>query len=239
MSSFGRRYYGCGSAVAGSTLIVGTPAVFTVNSGGLTVPVGVTPGMFGIVVSSSADGLSWGPTGFTVAGVRQTSDVIDDRAAGNMRTVIQQVTGCTAGQTLTPTGTNKANHWTHIWSNIYRLLPGTAAAGVRPGSQANCVSGSLTPAAGQRVVVVATERTTLDGTTLSGVTSSGGETVTQATFDEDAATTDTGQYIGSFLASAAAARTAEATFSSGSGNGYTAVVLAAELGGRRQYAARR
>jgi hypothetical protein len=189
-----------------------------------------------VVALSTADGTAVNATLTATGGNVLTK--IDERAATNMRVAVYVGTGLLAGETITPSGAAKSAYWSHFYTDVFTLNGGSLSAAVRPGSQATTTTGSVTPDAGQPVLVVAAERTTLDGTTVSSVTSSGGETVTQIAYSEDAATTDSSMYFGVFTASAAAARTATITYSSGSGNGYAAAIIGSSGGaGGAVYAA--
>lgn len=207
--------------------IVGTPGVVTINTASqFVVPVGVTAGQTALIAIAWAAGTDITPT-LTKAGVTFTKQ--GDTAAVNSRIAWWSVTGLVAGDTIVIGGTTQQVHYTHCYQDVFSVNNGTTSAGTRPGSQATTTTGSVSPASGQRVLVVAMERTTLDGTTVSSVTSSGAETVTQLTYDEDAASTDTSIYFGFFTASAAASRTATITHSSASGNGYAAAALTTGL----------
>jgi hypothetical protein len=141
-----------------------------------------------------------------------------------MRVATYKATGLVGGDTITVTGNAKTCHWHGFYTDEFDIDSATNSSGVRPGSQSTTTTGAVTPASGQKVLVVAAERTTLDGTTVSSVVSSGAETVTQIVYREDAASTDTSIYYGTFVASAAASRTVTITYSGGSGNGYASLI---------------
>jgi hypothetical protein len=81
------------------------------------------------------------------------------------------------------------------------------------------------------VLIIGAERTTLDGTTVSSVVSTPAETVTQISYNEEAAATDTSIYTGVMDITDAAAHTVTITHSSGSGNGYAALMRVSSIAG--------
>lgn len=210
------------------TLIVGTP-IERSNGATFTVPTGVTSGMVGLILTSTADSTN---TGQTLVKTGATIAQLDGRAANNTYVRIYRATGLVAGDTVTVTQTAAGASWVqHFYQDEYDFV-GTPAVGTRGGvSQAFCVTGSLTPAVGQQVAVVAVERTTATGTTVSSVASSGGETVTAVSgfYAENPTSTASTGYAGLFTASAAAARTVTVTHNSASGNGYAALILTEPL----------
>lgn len=203
------------------TYIAGTAAAGTTPAPTLTVPVGVTPAFQGLIVFSTSSGTDWDPV---PAKAGATFVLLDDRAATNLRVTVWSVTGVTAGDVITVSATiNSATNIWHAYQDVYTYDVASVAPAVRSGSSAVTVSGTLTPAVGVPVALVAVERTTATGTTVSSVVSSGGETVTQRLFSEETSTSSS-TYIGDFTASAAASRTVTITYSGGSGNGYAALI---------------
>lgn len=211
------------------TTIVGT--LYVANGGvspvhTFTVPTGVTTGMTGLFAFGTADGVD--PGNITMTGPAGSSFTeLDERSATNTRVWVGSGTGLTAGDTVTLsfTTTNKQVALLHLYTDEW-TFPGTVAAGVRGASSTSTTTGALTPAAGQRVVVVGVERTLATPTVVTSVTSSGGETVSELAFAESGATTPTvSVYLGSFVASAAESRTATITYDDASGNGYAALLL--------------
>jgi len=203
------------------TFIQGTPGVGTTPTLDFTVPPGVTSGMVGVIVFSLASGTDWDPVPFKSGA---TFTLVDDRAATNLRVTVWSGTGLVAGDVVTVSATidNQANVW-HLYTDEFTVDVPTLAAGVRGGSTAVTVSGSVTPDLGQTVLVIASERTTATGSVVSSVVSSGGETITDQLFSEQPETV-TSTYMGTFVASAAASRTVTITHNSASTNGYCAVV---------------
>jgi hypothetical protein len=210
------------------THIIGTPVTSAPPVLAITVPVGVTAGMVGLIVLATADGVDWDPVPVNAAAV---FTLIDDRAATNMRVTLWTATGLEAGAVIGFTATSpKQATVEHVWQDEYAYRAATVSAAVRSGSVATCVTGALTPAAaGQTVAVVALERTTATGTTVVSAVSSGAEAITQRHYAE-ALTTVTSVYLGTFVASAASSRTATVTYNSGSTNGYAALIGAEPLG---------
>jgi hypothetical protein len=191
-----------------------------------TVPAGVTSGMWGVFVLGTATGAA---PGYTLSSTGVTFTTVDARAAVNSYITVVRATGLVAGATITFNATvNTAFSFLAFYQDAYSIT-GTFGAGVRSVSSAACTSGSVTPASGDTVLIVSTERTTATGTTVSSVTSSGSETVTQIGYKEDTAASNNSFYFGSFTASAAAARTATATYNSASTNGYCAVLTTTTL----------
>lgn len=203
------------------TYIAGTATSGTTPAPTLTVPVGVTAGFQGLIVFSTSSSTDWDPV---PAKAGATFVLLDDRAAGNLRVTVWAVTGVVAGDTITTSATinGACNIW-HAYQDVYTYDTVSVAPAIRSVSSAVSVSGTLTPAVGVPVVLVAVERTTATGTSVSSAVSSGGETITQRLFSEETATSSS-TYIGDFTASAAATRTATITYSGGSGNGYAALI---------------
>lgn len=230
----GRVWFPFGGT-AGTTTVVGTPSNQNLGTT-FTVPNGVTAGMTAIIVMATASGVAVAST-LSSPGVTFTK--LDERSATNMRVSVFAATGLVAGAVITTGGSSAANsHITHIYTDRWRVVDGSLSAGVRSGSSASTTSGSVTPAAGAAVLVIAAERTVATPTVVNSVTSSGAETVTQDTFDEDN-TTSTTIYIGTFTASAQAARTVTIEYDDASGNGYAALVLLSSSAGSRRYFAAR
>lgn len=205
------------------TIINAVPEVFTIGSGGtaVDVPTGVTANMVGCISLCTADG---GAVSAVLSHANGTFALIEERAATNMRVATYRATGLVGGDQITVTGNAKTCHWHGFYTDEFDIDSATNSSGVRPGSQATTTTGSVTPASGQRVLVVGAERSTADGTTISSVVSDGAETVTQILYNEEVTSTDTSIYFGTFLASAAAARTVTITHSAASGNGYASLI---------------
>lgn len=207
------------------TKYAATPATTAtgVPSLSITVPAGVTPSMPGLVVIASGDPVTL-PFSPSTSG-SGTVTQLDARAAGNSYIGIFRVTGATAGDTVTiGIGADwKSLRMAGQWDDT-AVGYGALAVGVRSSSTSSTTSGSLTPASGQRVVVVGVDRTSVLPT-VSSVTSSGGETVTQDQFSHDAGGVQpvVGIYFGEFTASAASARTVTVTMSGASTNGLAAI----------------
>ena len=203
------------------TTIVGTSQLW-ISGGTVTVPAGVTADMVALFYMGSANGTNNGNT-LSKSGVTFTQ--LESVAANNMWVYVVKATGLVAGDVVTLTQTTSGSLFLgHDYTNDYDY--GAVSAGTRGGvSQSTTTSGSTTPTSGSKVVVLALERTLTTPTTVSSVTSSGGESVTQVRYDEDTTTdTSVSVYKGEFTASAAASRTATITYSGGSGNGYAALI---------------
>lgn len=210
------------------TTIVGTPATFSVGSNSLTVPAGVTRDMTVIVVATTADGASFNPQ---LSGVG-TFTRLDDAAANNMRAVVFVGRGVQAGDLITPVGSVKQCHWAHIYTDTWVPDVSSLVSATRGGvSQAFVTSPPITPTVGQKVLIIAAERTTADGTTVSSVVSSPAETVSQISYNEEAAATDTSIYVGTMDITSADPHTVTVTHSSGSGNGYVALMRVGSIAG--------
>ena len=186
-----------------------------------TVPTGVVPAMKAIIVV--ATGSSAAQSSITLTKTGATFTRVGLTQATNEWTAVFEGTGLTAGDTvnvgLTSNATVSIGHYyTDEWDPDATLgTPGTRGGT----SQATTTSGSLSVTAGQRVFVVATERTT-SATTVSSVVSSGGESVTQISFGEGA-TVQTSVFLGYFTAGSTGSRTVTITYSNSSGNGYCAL----------------
>lgn len=203
------------------TFFTGTPAAGTPPTPTLTVPTGVTAGMTALILFTTADGVDWDPV---PAETGSTFTLIDDRAATNMRVTVWTGTGLVAGDTITLSSTvsKSCNVW-HLYTDEFTYDVASVAPAVRGASSAVTTSGSLTPASGEAVALVALERTTATPTTVSSAVSSGSETVTQRLFNEQSGTVSSA-YVGTFTASAAASRTGTITYSDASTNGYAALI---------------
>lgn len=204
------------------TYITGTAGAGTTPAGpSVTVPVGVTASMVGLFVYCTSAGTDWDPV---PASSGATFTLLDDRAATNLRVTVWSGTGLVAGAVVTSTATvnQSATLW-HVYQDEFTYNTASLSAAVRAGSSVDSVSGSLTPSAGQTVIVIGAERTTATGTAVSGVVSTGGETTTTRLFSEETNNVSS-VFVGSFVASAAASRTVTITYTTGSGNGYAALI---------------
>jgi hypothetical protein len=213
------------------TKYLGTPVTSTGTPGSysLTVPTGVATWMTGLIAMGSPNSTAYTITTTGSAGT-PTFTAIDARAAGNMYVRVLKVTGVKAGDTITITpSAGTSLEIGHYYDDTVDFTAASVSAAVRGSSVSTCTTGSLTPASSQKVEIVSLERTTATPTTVSSVTSSGSETVTQTSYDEATGNPAVSVYFGEFTASAAAARTATVTYSGGSGNGYAAAVLTSPI----------
>lgn len=198
----------------------GTPSTYT-----LTVPTGVATWMCGLIAMGSPNSTAYTITTAGSAG-SPTFTAIDARAAGNMYVRVLKVTGVKAGDTITITpSAGTSLEIAHFYSDTHDFTAASVQAAVRGSSVSTCTTGSITPASAQVVEVVSLERTTATPTTVSSVTSSGSETVSQIAYNEATGNPAVSVYFGEFTASAASSRTATVTYSGGSGNGYAAAIL--------------
>jgi hypothetical protein len=234
VGSVRRRYLPCGTAAAGTT-VVGTPANFNLNSGGLTVPALVTPAMAGLIVLVGANGAAFNPAplGWPAG---SSAVLLDDRPATNLRVMVFRAAGLTAGDAINFTGTGNV-YGVHAYSSVWTPVDGTLSAGIRSGSSAVATSGSVAPATGGKVLVIGAERTVATPTVVQSVVPTSGETVTDVTFGEDT-TTVASVYLGIYDAASPAARTVTITWDDASTNGYAAQLLASTPAGRRSWVAR-
>lgn len=230
-----RRCYIPFGGTVGTTLITGTPVNLNLGAT-FVVPASVTAGLQAVFLMATASATAVAAT-LTASGVTFTKE--DERSAGNMRVAVFTATGLVAGQVITTGGSSAANsHWSHIYTDRWRVTSGSLSAAIRGGSSAVSLTGAVAPASGQGVLVLAAERTVATPTVVNSATVDGGETITQAAFDEDN-TTSTTNYFATYTANATASRTATITYDDASGNGYGAqMLLAASAGARRIYAPR-
>ena len=211
-----------------------TPASFIASTSGNPItwdaPSGVRPDMSGLIVFTNATGTEPILTLTCSAG---TCEEVDNHDAGNMWVNVWKVTGVTAGDTFSATaaGVQGAHQIQEIYQDEIDYTVASRVSGHRPSSSASCTSPAITPdRAGQTVVVISCERTLAGPTTLSSITSDGGETITQDVFATDTGSMDQTTYLGRFDAVDTDAHTVTATYSSGSGNGYVALILAEPIG---------
>lgn len=187
----------------------------------IPVPVGVTPDHQGLVVFAvnSQVAVTWNVS-ITGAG---TITLLDSIAGATAYFHVYKVTGARYGDYIKLT-TSPSSRCIALQSRWEKgITYGTPASAVRPASQNTTTSGSTTPAAGQRVLVLAVDRTATN--TITGASSSGGETVQFESYDRiDTTQPVMGIYWGEFVASAAAARTATITVATAAGSGYCAVI---------------
>jgi hypothetical protein len=184
-----------------------------------TVPAGVTSSHFCLAMTATADSYTVAPAtalpGFTVR-------VANPSQANNSGiSVLTRLGGMTAGDTLTFTPPDSSGFAYYlVWFDTGgRDVALTGAVGGRSGTSSSTVTipSITTTSGGQDVLVVATERTTADGTTITGWSPSA---PIQDLFLEEATQTDTSCFIGHFTQATAGATPAmTATYSGGSGNG--------------------
>ncbi len=204
------------------TLIVGTFAEGTSASttAAFTVPTGVTAGMWGLFAIGT--GSSTAVT-MSLAGTGGTFTQLDIQTDGQQRAAVFKGVGLVAGTVVTVTfSSSVTSSIGHLYQDEYTY--DTLSGAIRSLSATSTTTGSVTPAAGQRVAVVGIERSTAGPTSVTLLSSSGGETVTQESFG-DGGTIGASCFLGSFVASAAAARTVSITYTNGSTNGYAALIL--------------
>jgi glycerophosphoryl diester phosphodiesterase family protein len=222
------------------TLILGSeiPIGAIPSTTALVVPAGVTAGMIALFTISTAQST---PGDFVLTKAAATFTRIDDRAAGNMVVSVHKGTGLAAGDVITISSLagSVAAVVRHYYQDEYDFIAPSLSATVRTASVATSTTGSFTPAAGQRVVLVALERTTATPTTVSSVTTTAGDTVTQIGYQESASGTASSTYFGTFVATTNATRIATVTYSGASGNGYGAALLTTPIaaGGPIRYVA--
>jgi hypothetical protein len=192
----------------------------------LTVPSGVTADMNFLIMigsgSSSAftSSLSAGGASFAL---------VDERNAVNTRVAIWKGNGLVAGTTINITLSLAATlSIQHQYTDEYDY--GTIAAAIRSVSSSSTTSGSLSVTTGQKVLFIGIERTTAGPTSVSSVSSSGGETINQIAFNEGG-TVQTSVYYGTFVASGSGSRTATITYSDSSTNGFAALLGTTAVGG--------
>lgn len=210
------------------TTIVGTFATSVdASAATFTVPSGVTAGMTGVFATGNASGTQQATA---IAATGATFTLVDHRAATNLHPVVWTGTGLTAGATVTLTVTAG---WSlhHFYTDEFTVNAASVSAAVRASNTAVTTSGSLTPAAGQIVLVVGVERVTATLSATPTVTSSGGETVSAIAYQDTPAGAVPGVsvYFGKFTASAASARTATLTYDVASQNGYAALLTTASV----------
>lgn len=191
------------------------------TSHSFTVPAGVTAAMKAIIVV--ATGSSTAQSSITLTKSGATFTRVDLTQATNEWTAVFEGTGLVAGDTVSVTLTGSAtvgigHYYTDEWDPIATIgTPGTRG-GV---SQSATTSGSYSATAGERVFVIATERTTT-ATSVSSVTVSTGEAVTQLSYGEGS-TVQTSVFLGYFTAGSTGGRTVTIAYSNSSGNGYCAL----------------
>jgi len=204
------------------TTLTGAPVTSTQPTLMVTVPNGVTTNMGALFTVATADGNDWDPV---PASAGASFTLLDDRAATNMRVTLWAGTGLAAGAPVDFVGSVATQATVnHVYSDEWAPRAAGIAPAIRSGSSAVCVSGSVAAESGGVVLLVSLERTTATGTTVVSAVSSGGEPVTTVSFAE-ATGTVTSTLVARFTASASAARTGTVTYSSGSGNGYAALIL--------------
>jgi fibronectin type 3 domain-containing protein len=194
----------------------------------VTVPTGVTTSHFGIVLLTSN---TTGTTDFNATGFTQRIE----NPTGQTNHEIYLATklgGLAAGNTFTVTANaaHSASISAHWFDTQGRDVNSVGTAYTRGGTSltTNAIPGIASLVSGQDVFIFSTERTTVDGTTITGWSP---DTPTQQYFNEFAATTDNSHYIGT-LTPTAAASTHTVTYSGGSGNGFGVMIaLDAPAGG--------
>lgn len=205
----------------------GTPSSATSNiTRTVTVPVGT-------VASDSVLLVATGSTGGTP--VSPTSAVFSKAGGGGTFTALMAVTqisnswmtvwkatGLVAGDTITLT--LNANYLGFVTHSYFDNDPGSAVStvfnrgGVSGGTNtAPAITGAT---AGDKFIVVSTERTTVDGTTVTSRTNSTGAAVTSRYYYEEPTSNDSSVDISEFtIASGTTSGTTAVLYSSTSGNG--------------------
>jgi Protein of unknown function (DUF1565) len=194
----------------------------------VAVPSGVTTAMTAVFVMGTGSSKAV-DIDLSSPGVEFTRHVVGN--AGKTRVAVFSVVGLAAGDVVTVTlsgpQTLTLGHW---YDDSYTVVAHSIAAATRSASVRDTTSGSLTPIAGQTVLVIGVERTTTPS--LSSATTSGGEAITQILFGEGTAAAQASVYAGTFTASDTKARTATVTYSHGSANGFAALLLTKPTGVR-------
>jgi pectate lyase len=194
----------------------------------ITVPSGVTTSMTGLFVIGTGSSTAVTTT-LSFAGASFSK--LDEQNAVNTRVAVWTGANLSAGNSVTLTLSGSAAVTVgHYYQDDYSFASGSLSAATRSVSSSSTTSGSVTPGSGQRVVIVGVERTTT-ATTLSGVTTSGGDAVTNTFYGEGTGSAQASVYAGTYTAGSGAARTATITYSNSSGNGYAAQILTSGSGG--------
>jgi hypothetical protein len=211
------------------TTVVGTvyDGSTSATTHNITVPAGVTTGMTGLFVIGTGSSVA---VTTTLSRSGSTFTSLDERNAVNTRVAVWTGTTLAAGNTVTLTLSSSAAVTVgHYYTDDYTFTAGTLSAAIRSSSTTTTTSGSVTPALNQQVLIVGVERTTT-ATTFSGAVTSASETVSDIFYGEGTGSAQASVYAGTFIASAAAPRTATLTYSNSSGNGYAALVLTSLTG---------
>lgn len=209
------------TTISGS-LYVGSTSSLTHQ---FTVPTGVTPAMTGVFAFGTSDNLMTAGTAFSSTGATFTQ--YDERAALTSVMGVWTGTGLTAGNTVTVTlQSSEQVSLLHFYTDEFTVDASPFAAAVRGASSASTTSGSITPDAGDTVLVIGLDRAPATVSPTPTVTSSGGETVTTINYDDTALNVQPGAsvYFGKFTASASAARTVTVTYNVAANSGYAALV---------------
>jgi pectate lyase len=194
----------------------------------ITVPSGVTTAMTALFVIGTGSSTAVTTT-LSFAGASFSK--LDEQNAVNTRVAVWTGSNLTAGNQITLTLSGSAAVTVgHYYQDTYIFASGSLSAATRSVSSSSTTSGSVTPGSGQQVVIVGVERTTT-ATTLAGVTTSGGDAVTNTFYGEGTGSAQASVYAGIYTAGSGAARTATITYSNSSGNGYAAQILTSGAGG--------
>ena len=163
-------------------------------------------------------GLTMPVVTITGLGAGSWGEVVAMHPDNNMAWGLYEVWGVTAGQTVT-VGTTGTAHARSLQAWVFTADIGAPGGlGSRGGTSNlfNTIPGRAVTA-GAKMLIFSTERTTA-ATTLSSVTVSSGETVTQLTFAEETGTSDS-FYLGEYTTGVNPSGIATVTYSNASGNG--------------------
>ena len=194
----------------------GTTVEYNATSSSLTVPTGTVAGETGLFFftgsTAAPSSLTLSKSGVTFTTIKTTT------LATNSWYAIFSATGLVAGDTVDITaGSTALTVATHTyWSDTFSTL-GTGF--VRSGSSNTCTAPAMTCSAGQRVLLLATERTTANGTSVTSVVNSNGRTVTERLYFQTDTGSDSSAYVGEFTETGTDTGTTTITYSGGSGNG--------------------
>lgn len=205
------------------TTVAGTLYVDTANLTAHTfaVPAGVTRSMVVLFIAGTSSGTA-NPITWTTSGTG-TFTAVSSGTATNTYYTVAQGTGFLAGDTITATTPGGVNTTIGHWYDDTIASYGAAAGLAASGSNATQSSGSLTPAAGQRVRVVQVDRV-LSAKTVSAVTTTTGETVTVLNYQDSTAGASVSALFAEYTATAATARTASVTMSVAATSVYVAQI---------------
>lgn len=188
-----------------------------------TVPSGVGCALIHVAWAASTNGEA--AQTVTVSGGAGTyTNLYPSTTNANEGSALYKVVGPASGDTITITVARNKSAAIHYLDDSDVGVVGSL--GTRSGSSTATVAPTTTVTAGQTVYMLASERTTTTGTTVSSVVNANGDTVTQDYYADLGGTPNVSFYLGHFTEPTTSTGTTTITYNNGGTNGFAIHVAA-------------